>query len=494
MWLKIISQLTGQPYNPLWSEKLPYILQGLGAVVLLWLSLLFANIYFLKKDLELKKIGWWLLLSFSLVASAKYAIYHFTKGYIPDRWIMYALPSPRVGQIGFLVLAIGLAGTYVYFREKIVASKQSTFILISILFLTSFSLAVAGIREGAKSIIDPLTRSYWEYTGTLPIVTEMGTKSFLQHYNTLLPTLPVHTQTHPPGYVLFLYAVQNWFKANYMGLAVAIAVAGSLSVIPLLLWWEKLYSPKVARELITFFIFTPSVVIFSSTSMEFVFLALMSLTVYAVHRGWKASSAWSVVAGGVMATAFLSNFLFLLTGPIWLAFLVYEIKQKTNHQEKIIVVARALISGLTLAGCLGALYLATGYSIVANFFAARALNQALVSSNFASVGTYLNYLTMNSVAFLLYLGLPALYIFGKKINQFSKQNFWNWLGIGTVFLFLLIGIFQGENERIWLFVVPFFMTYYTWFLAEANPKQINVVLLMQAWQIIMVQILFYTYW
>lgn len=493
--MELISKITGQAYNPLWSEKLPFIIQGIVGALVLFAVGSFAYWYWFKKESWAKGMFFWPVIILGMALVGKYVLYHFAQGYVPDRWIMYALPSPRIGSLTFFGLSIITVIIFLRYRSKINAWKNPYFILAVVGFMMVFSLSVAGIREGTKSIIDPLTRSYWEYTGTLPTVHSLGGKNFLHQYTELLPELPIHTQTHPPGYVLFLYGAEVFLQANYLGMAVLIVLFGSLSLIPLFFFWEKVFSPTLARRLAELFVFVPSIIIFSSTSLEIFFLFLVSAVLHSAYRGWKGSYVWSILCGLFMTLALFSNFLFLLTGPIWLACLVFFVKKEKSVPAKWLVLGRVCLTGVTTLALLGILYLGTGYSIIDNFLAARSLNQEIVQSNFASMATYINYFLMNLVAFALYLGVPALYIFIKNYrHSFDRTDFWHWLAASILFFFLLIGIFQGENERIWLFIVPFVMVYLLKFASQASHKEMNAFLALQAWQIITIQILFYTYW
>jgi hypothetical protein len=145
------------------------------------------------------------------------------------------------------------------------------------------------------------------------------------------------------------------------------------------------------------------------------------------------------------------------------------------------------------------LYWLTGYSIIDNFFVANSANKEIVRSNFESLEVYLVYFLMNIFAFTFYLGLPSLYLLFSKLFRpclypIPYTLYPMLLGPAMVLLFSIIGIFQGEVERIWLFLAPLFITIFSYNPKKIIDKDFSVLILCLAWQIIIMQILFYTYW
>jgi len=490
---ELITLVSGQPYNPLWEEKLPFILNGLVFVaIFVILFFYFYHKYFWQEKTS-RKLFFFTLSTVVFLIVAKYVLYHFYQGYVSDRLFFYALPSPRAKNFIWFLLPCIIFILFLFFQQKIEKLPKNKFLAVISLFFIIFTLSVAGIRDGLFSIIDPLTRSYWEYTGSLPLVQEMGVKNFISQFSSILSQLPIHTQTHPPGYVLFLFFWQNLLLVGYLGLAVILVIIASLTVLPLYYLWEKVISPVTARKMVEVFIFIPSLVIFSATSMEAFFILIVWLAIVLCFFGWKKNLWLSLIGGLVLAYALFSNFLFLLLTPFFLALFVYILKTTNSGRTKII--ARAVFSGIVCLFFFIILKYWGGYSVVDNFFVARDINKQLVESNFVSVGIYFQYLAMNILAFLTYLGVPLCIIFFSDLPcTFKKSGFWFKAGVGILFFFLLVGIFQGEIERIWLFIVPFFIPFFSHLYSKYNSTQFRAVLSLLFFQIIIFSVLFYTYW
>ena len=361
------------------------------------------------------------------------------------------------------------------------------------MFSTILSLSVASLRHGLFGIAEPLTREKWEYAGALSTVDKLGVSNFLSSFNSILPDLPVHAQTHPPGYILFLYFWQSLLSANYLVLGVVIAVAANLTLLPLYYLWEKESSQENAKKTMLLFIFLPSFVIFSATSMEALFLLLVWSAVVLCYFGWR-NNIWLSLAGGlILFYAFFSNFLFLLFLPFLFLLFIYVSKNITGMRWKSYI--NFIISFLTVVLLFAGLGYFEYYNIIDNFFKARTINQQMIESNFASIGTFLSYMIMNVLAFSIYLGLPLLYVFLRNWSSALKSgDFWLKSSLGLLFFFLMVGIFQGEVERIWLFLTPpLVFSCYKLYNIEKR-QQFDAILSLLFFQIIIFQMLFYTYW
>ena len=77
---------------------------------------------------------------------------------------------------------------------------------------------------------------------------------------------------------------------------------------------------------------------------------------------------------------------------------------------------------------------------------------------------------------------------------FNRHNIWLSLGFLIVLFFLLIGVFQGEIERLWLFITPLFIIPLSSLYRDVEGRQFSGILALLFFQIFITQILFYTYW
>jgi len=490
--MTLIARVTGQAYTPLWGEKIPFILLGLGCFSFFIVAFTLAYLRYFREDKSWRKL-FFITSSFTMaVVVAKYTVYHFVKGYIPDRLLLYALPSPRVENFFWFLLPIIVFGIFLYYRERIEKLPINKFLITLWFTLVLFSLSVAAIRNGIFSIYEPFTRTYWEYTGNLPFVKSVP--DFLHNYIILQPKLAQHSITHPPGYTITLYLFQKYFHANLFGLSVLVVILGTSVIFPLYFFLKNFLSEKDLRRGLQLFIFLPSVVLLGATSMEFTLLFFTWLTIYVLYAGWQRSNLISFVGGLLVGLTLFQNFLVLLLTPLFLALLLHVYGKIQPKDRKYFW----LRLGYSIIGFLiffSVLQMEFGYSIITNFLIGRQANAEVVESNWRSVGTYGTYLIMNILAFFIYLGvihIPWIIRYFKSF--FNRHNIWLSLGFLIVLFFLLIGVFQGEIERLWLFITPLFIIPLSSLYRDVEGRQFSGILALLFFQIFITQILFYTYW
>src|SRR3989344_3656515 len=395
--------------------------------------------------------------SFGFIVLVKFLIGLFYKDYIQELFFFYAIPSPKAMSLIWPLIALLTFFGFLYYRRKIEALSKNKFLLILFLIFFALALGVAGIREGAKSIADPFTRTFWEYSGNMGLVRTV--KDFLHNYISLIPRLAEHGTTHPPGYTLVLYFVYKYFQAGFLGMSLwAVFIAG-LTLWPLYFLWRYFLEKMETRRALEIFIFVPSIVMMTATSMEGVFMFLVWCAIALLFVGWR-KNIWLAGLGGLAAAlALFTNFLFLLLIPFFLFLAWFSIK-KFNTADCAKALFRIFISLAFFLLFFLAIWQWSGYSITDNFFAARAANQGAVRSNFESVPMYFLYVFMNIINFLIYLGLPLIFIFFEGLPATLKESSALFKsGVWALLFFLAIGIFQANVERLWLFILPFFMVF-----------------------------------
>src|SRR3989344_2975617 len=212
--------------DPSLSGKLTIALES--SVIILIFSAIFLFLYhrYFWKYSEARRLFWIFTSVFIPVVVIKFLIGFFYKGYIPELLFFYAIPSPKVLGLGWLILAAVIPVLFLYFKEKIEKLPTIKFLLSLFLAFFAFSVSVAAIRDGLASVADPFTRTYWEYTGFLPQIQDI--KSFLSDYISIVANneLPVaqHSTTHPPGYTAVLYFLNRLFGVDYLGLSLWVVV------------------------------------------------------------------------------------------------------------------------------------------------------------------------------------------------------------------------------------------------------------------------------
>ena len=494
LFSRLIVAVSGRASDTMSLEKIRFILQG--AVVASIFIVVFFYLYYryFWHNQMLRKLFWVCIgVNFFLI-SAKFVLSHFIASYITDRMLFFALPSPRIKSFGAVIVAILLFILFLKLRPKIEQLGRAWFAISLGLFFTVFSLTVAYIRDGVQGIIDPFTRIFWEYTGALPLVWKLGITRFISEYGQLIPQLPQHPGTHPPGYVVFLYSAQWLFHLGYLGLAVLIVLLSGATIGLLYYFWESIFSSHVARRMAEVLVFVPSLVFYSATSLEAFNFVIIWLTIVLCYFGWR-KNIWLSFLGGIGAAyALFCNYLFVLLAPFFVIFLIIELRSAAEAMKRRVAI-RIAASGFTFALSFALLRVFLHYSLIGNFFAGYEFYKSFAINNFESVGIYLSFVLLNLIPFIWHLGMPTVFYLVRDAKRtFIASNWWFKAGVIMWFCFVFIGLFQGEVERIWLFLMPFFLMYRSPLYTEANPEEFNAALSLIFFQIMIVQILFYTYW
>lgn len=472
------------------GAKLMIALWGLGAAFLF--AVIFSLIYFycFRKDAFSLKLFWISGVSLVLLLFIKALISSLSRGYISDRLIFYGIFSPKA--LGFLWLlgVILIFILFLYFREKLENLPTFKFLFALYIVFILFSVGVAAIREGFFGVYEPFTRIHWEYAGNLPLISNIH--NFLRDYVSLVPSLAEHARTHPPGYTVILYIFQKYLWAGFAGLSILTVMLGGLTIFPLYYFLKNFATELEIRRGLQFFVFLPSVVMMTATSMETTFLFFSWVAITLIYVGWRRSWLISFLGGIMVAFSLFLNYLFLLLAPLFLL-LLFIIYKKGEKLQKLIL--RIVFAILGLLFFYIAIYFWTDYSIIQNFMVSRGVQGEVVRSNFESSFIYLAYFIMNLVSFGVYFGIPNIYLLFNNFKEVMNQEHLEaWLGFIMVAIFLLIGVFQGETERIWLFLAPLFILPLVKVIRNFTFSQVSALLSFLFFQIVFTQILFYTYW
>lgn len=488
----LMSRISGQAYSPAWEGKVFSIITA-GLILAVFLIIFSALFYkYNWPDKNTRNLGIITAGILGIFIIGKFFISRFWAGYIPDRFLFYALPSPKIENPVWLILAVIVFLLFIKFREKLQSISTIRFLVLLSLFFFIFLAVVAGIREGKESIMDPMTRTQWEYTGNIDLVE--NTHNFLHDYIDLMPKMAVHATTHPPGYSLLVYYFYKLFNVSFFGISLLIIFIASISVIPLYYILKVFFTEKSARNALQIYMFMPGLVFMSATSLEAFFLTIVWVSIALLLIGWSRSWKLSALGGVAAGVSLFSNFLFLLLAPFFLGMLLH-VWLKNEKKERAIIALRASISFLAFVLFFIFLWQWSGFSIIENFIAAKGANQEAVISNFQSIGIYFTFMIMNILAFGFSLGIVNLLLFIKHKKDIFKTNRPElWFGFAYVAFLLLLGIFQSELARLWMFMVPFFLFLLAEIIEKFTKRQFSAVLSLLFLQIVLIQALFYTYW
>ncbi|HEY3664482.1 MAG TPA: hypothetical protein VGL19_00735 [Polyangiaceae bacterium] len=272
---------------------------------------------------------------------------------------------------------------------------------------------------------------------------------FLRRFNSIQFELLEHARTHPPGPVLFYYALYRGLKNPGL---ISIAVT-AISLGLGLPYWRRLLRLTLGEaptSVLLLYAILPASLVYGLAVVDAPIAALFLATVVSFIDDGRRGSL--LISAGWLSLSLFFTFGALFLLPVLLGF---ELVRHRRLRRSLVVLA---LSALVLASLEPLL----GYSWLASFLRASAMENARGFLLFAEPKRYLWY-RLGSVAeilcffspFLLWLllrGLPLL-------RRESERAFTlAWLGPLSLGLVLLSGAMKiGEAARICLFILPYLL-------------------------------------
>ena len=457
----------------------------------------------------------------------------FQKHIVP----LYAEPSFDLSW--WILPALALCVGFLYLCHKYLLSGVSDRRLIGIAFICflAIHISVAQIdgyreieRDGEKTqiltLLEPYTRTGLEYYGDVPRVDELGIRRFLRDYSKpeLFETLSGHTRTHPPGSVLFLWHVSGLFGYNLVSASLVTILFTALTVIPIYRLGERLYGEKVGRYALLLFLITPNFVMFTGTSMDGPFSVFPILSVYLFYEAreretipdqkWHEFRPYSLLTGLSLALGMFMTYSTVVMGVFLCVLALLERKRFVQYLKVLLFAASGFIGFYLL------LFVLTGFRPIEALWAAIKKDEMGMGTGYESIGRYFHLSFANLFAFLIAVGFPITLVWLREIVSVLKEWKQNtasseqesggalipWIFrhekldafvIGfliTLLFFTFSTLFTMEVERIWIFMVPFFVIPVAKHLAARPMSDFYWVAGILVAQLIVSEVLLYTYW
>lgn len=362
--------------------------------------------------------------------------------------LVLALPS---------AVAVAVAG----FGPGVARRLRWDHLLLAAMALSLVWAIVLGLNDGWRGLTDPLLPG--QYLRTVPRVGDPVT--FLRTFTDRIADYNIHTQGHPPGMVLVLWALDRiGLSGSGPNLALVLA-GGAASVAAVLVALCDVAGAAAARAAAPFLALAPAAIWWNSGDAFFAGVSAWAVTLVVLATGRTGRRADRLaLAGGVLfgVTAMLSYGLVLL-GVV----------------PAVVAVARRRLRPLALAAVGAAVVLAAfllvGFWWVDGFFATRERYWAGVASR----RPYEYFLLGNLAAFALALG-PAVAVALAWLRDRAT-----WLlaggGLAVVALADVSGMSKAEVERIWLPFVPWVLLATAALAMRGAPRWVpHVALLGQA--------------
>jgi hypothetical protein len=396
------------------------------------------------------------------------------------------------------------------------------FVLISAVILP---VVLKGAVRGWDTLYVTFRDSAYEYQHDVPLVSDPLT--LLRQYVALAPTLSLHTSTHPPGSLLLLWGLVQIFGPGAVATSWAAIILSSLGALAAFWLGWRLGGPAIAALAGALFVVMPGHQVYSVTSMDAVFTAILALGavsfLLALEPGARPGLA--MLSGGLIALGLF--FTYTATQMVFFGLAVFAVAVTRGYAQTAggprglaRAAAHPLRQSLLGAGTITTIYalvwLLTGFNLPASIHAASAINSTvmngvdtsdrLLSFLPLSLAFYTDYLGANLLPYLWYLapwGLTALSAL--LLTSISRERRPGMLDSATIGLagvvagMWLSGIFIREVERIWAFTYPLAAVLIACHVWQGPTQRVRLwraglfAALFIA-QSVFIRVMFYTYW
>jgi hypothetical protein len=273
------------------------------------------------------------------------------------------------------------------------------------------------------------------------------------------------------------------------------------------------HGPWAARVAVALFITVPGVLLFSATSLDAVFMTVGTFAVAALAR-MPSSDGWAVAAGIAAALALCFTFGALALLPVGGGLALVATRpgaagrtRGTDPRSGVsagapsgagpmssTVARRCAVAAVALIAAVAVLRVA-GLDLVAAFSATLRAHL----SDPSRMRSYPYWVLADIPAFLIVAGVPQTALFGIRTRAALAERR---PGIETVLLVTLAGaslsgLFLGEVDHIWLFLVPLLVAPAAAVLSEGareDRRAVRLPMALALGQTVLMEILLWTYW
>lgn len=420
---------------------------------------------------------------------------------LPDAWTpVFYFTFPVLVFGAFFGLLFSVLPGLAWYRDEPSRKAAMRMLTATAVFLFLFAGAVAMMRGGLDGISQAYARQDHEYIGD--IGSGLSIRGLFRDYATLHPHLSMHAKVHPPGPIALLWVMSFFSGRSPLGLSIATMLVGAASVVPLYLWAAAMFGRRIGLTAAMLYALIPTVVLFTATSADIVF---MPLTLFALYFFWRAvheRSAWCAAAAGLFYGAMALTSYSLIGVGAFFGFVGLWRLASPAHRLGVIQTA-AIMSAMVVA-VHGAVYGWSGYDPFEIFRMSKAqfdldqhhLDQ--LTPRFSSIWFKL----VNPACWLIFAGIPVSVLFFKRLARSEGDGDSRALFIVMALTLLALnGLYlaRGEGERSAMYVMPFLVIPAAHFLDGAGRRSGSFtplaatlgLLALQTW---LMELMFYTYW
>ncbi len=316
--------------------------------------------------------------------------------------------------------------------------RWSTVLATGALGAVAWAITLA-LVDGSEALTEPLLRN--QYLHSIYRVGDLST--YLATFTDRLPGYNIHTQGHPPGMVVTLWAMHRIGLQGVRWEAALVFAGGAAGMVAVLVAVREVAGEMVARHAAAFLVLAPAAVAWTSGDPFFTGVSAWAVTlvILATGRSGRRRDVLAIAGGVLFAyTAFLSY------GLVLLAVIPAVIALRRRNLRPLFV-AGAVAVGLVLAVAIG-----TGFAWWDGLAATR--DRYFAGAGGRRPSSY--FLFANLAAFAFAIG-PATVV---ALTRLRRRPLALLVGAaGAVVLMADVsGMSKAEVERIWLPFVPWIMS------------------------------------
>lgn len=436
----------------------------------------------------IRNLLWLVIPTLLLILALWLDLFPFLRGPDEWRWPLRPIEAPLRMIVPFITLTLYtitcVRWLRIFDQDRPSHKSEYGFLLFITLAapLIQLALAFAVSRHPLLEFFGPTVSVHNSGYFTTAVATS-DLNQLLANYPVMMPQLPVHAQSHPPGPIVMQWLGWKFFQ-GLPALADAIAMPlrtlqchnpglmtldnaqiasaslgmllpliGGLAVWPLYALAKRIANVRIAAITALAFPLLPLFAMWMS-QWDQTYPLLLFLGLYLAHTGLERNSWWRIGAAGVplsLASFFSVGNLILMVivgfyGMVWLW---TQSRHSIAHSFRL-----AIIFAL---GC------ASIWLLYWLFYSVNPLRVISSGSRLAFESTTGNrsygvWLLGNPIDFLVFLGFPIaivlLYNFIKRVPFPQSLLPITIATFGTLLLLWLSGIVRGEVGRLWIYFGP----------------------------------------
>ena len=385
---------------------------------------------------------------------------------IPEFAPLYAYWNPHL-KIGLIAPLIASFLYLRWARQGELAERQSDtaaiFRFTAWFLLLTLSLPL--IDGGPGVWIGPYaSRPDLEYFGAVETITSF--KVFLRDYVSRLDQLPMHARVHPPGAIVLLAVLTRLFGGGPWAAALG-SIGFSALAVPLVFGLARsIGGPLLARRATALFVATPSVLLFTTTSMDGPFMVALIATLVTLWQAFILPSPRAGMVAGIAAAAAS-----MLTYSVAIVLVFAAIAWAWSLVSRPSTRNRLLLTGGTALGAFlfthALIWAVTGFNPLDMLQHAISQDHTIMAgTRHESLSRHLMLAVGNLSAFAIGAGVPTVSLFfhslrvggdaspGQAPEQASIMRRFTISGAASLFIAACIPVYTMEVERIWIFLTP----------------------------------------